>query len=225
MTSQRPYASPRRNLADTAASVRLSWSLIGAEYGGGEFRSLEESAELHDLDADAGIDFVQLLPGPERVRRTWSSRFQWGPNWYASFSIRYERPTGRPTEYGKRLAALRVGGLMSDYILQGYLDARPPTGAPIAIGTVPTRDLYAFLDGHEFARKFDRWSTGRQHKIRGDNNLPQPLHWTGYRTLRDGTVFLYVTWDLLAHAGIRVRVHQFRATQTSMFDPVEVSIR
>lgn len=219
MSSQRPYASPRRNLADTAESVQLLWQSIGPDYGGGELHSLERE-ELHELDADAGIDFVQYLPS--RQRRTWASRFQWGPNWYSSFSIRYYRTTGRPTEFSKRLAAYRGSALRPDYTLQGYLDNRPPFGMPIAAATVPTDDLYGFIDSPAFSRNFERWSTGKQYRVRGDKRAAQPLPWCGYRTLRDGTVFLFLTWDLLHHEGVRVRVHNFRPTQELLFDPVTV---
>lgn len=222
MPSQRPYASPQRNLQDTAESVRLIWSLIGDLYDGGTIHSLEEREELHELDADAGIDFVQLLPG--RQRRTWASRIQWGSAWYSSFSIRYSRPTGRATEYGKRIEAYRHGLLMPDRTMQGYLDARPPFGEPIAVGTIETRKLYEFMDSPEFGLNFDKWSHGRQYRPRGNRIEAQPLPWTGYRELRDGTRFIFVTWALLEHVGLPVRVHKFTPDQALMWDPVQVSL-
>lgn len=220
MTSSRPYASPRRNLADTATSVDLLWREIGREYGGGELHSLER-AELHELDCDAGIDFVQFLPN--RQRRTWASRFQWGPVWYASFSIRVKTAAGRPTEYQKRLLATREGTLLPDRTLQGYLDGRPPSGGLIAAATIETRALYRWLDGPDLGRHWNAWAEGRQHRPRGDRLLPQPLHWCGYRQMRGGEVFMFLTWELLEHVGLPITVHHFRDVPMRLWDPVVVS--
>lgn len=222
MASTRPYANPRKNLADTAASVELLWPLIATDYGGGTITSLEDSEELHVLDADAGIDFVQH--DPMRHVRTWASRFQWGPVWYGSFSIRYERPTGRPTEYAKRMSALHHGYTMPDYTLQGYLDARPPGGLPIAAGIVDTRALYGFLDSERFRQGAESWASAKRFRVRGSRRDAQPLPWWGYRTLRDGTRFLFVTWELLRYVGIPITIYQWRDRQGEFWDPVAVSL-
>jgi hypothetical protein len=126
------------------------------------------------LDIVGGIDFWIRTSDGRLVAI--ASRNQWwkddGVNRY-SFTIRVDIG-GSKTEAHKRVLAIKDGGLVPDWTLQGYITA---AGDLHHAGAIPTRDLFAaFLeaahnprfttrcnpaDGHEFWPGY--WETLRRY--------------------------------------------------------------
>lgn len=110
--------------------VEKVWPVIGPLCGGGEIIPVElvSRAEFSkQLDMLAGIDawhqFDTLTAGP--ALRGVASRVQWvHGDCYDTFTVRRSLPSGNPTEYQKRMAALTEGrGALFPYCtVQAYID-------------------------------------------------------------------------------------------------------
>lgn len=163
----------------TEISSRLTGELISTELDGGRL------AEI--FDTYAGIDAIHVWRG--NVRGV-AVRVQWGVN-YKTFTIRYRRHSGAPTEYAKRIAALRGNdGAMYPYLtIQAYADKRDG-GKLLSYAIVKTADLYEFID----KRLID--VGGVVSGIRS-------------RKCPEGNTFLYVSFDELIAAGVNCVVSDF----------------
>lgn len=60
---------------------------------------------------------------------------------YYTFTIRHARDTGAPTEFAKRLVAIRAGAMVPTYTTQAYVSEPRRNGDLLAIGVVDTRAL------------------------------------------------------------------------------------
>ena len=155
--------------------------LISTELEGGQLASI--------FDQYAGIDAVHVWKN--NVRGV-AVRVQWGVN-YKTFTIRYHRHTGAPTEYEKRLAAIRgnQGALFPYLTIQAYADKRDG-GNLLSFAVVRTADLYEYIE---------RRLVDDGGKI------------TGIRTRKcpEGNTFLYVSFDDLANSGMQMIFKDFTA--------------
>lgn len=93
--------------------------------------SFERSLDWSGIDGIVATD-KGLLP--------FAARIQSGVN-YESFSIRYSRPSGEPTEYEKINKALKTNSMRPFYHAQGYVDE---DGQAI-VAVVRTKDLFNFV--------------------------------------------------------------------------------
>lgn len=148
------------------------------ELKSGHIRIVEggESEIRADLDIRAGIDAYQRW---DCAMRGIACRVQWGKN-YRSFTIRTARPSGKETEYQKRLAVLKrrdEGFLYPYWTVQGYLDS--PGGALLSVAVAKTAELYLWIEHHE------------------KHVCPLPRK----KATKGGEGFLYVDWDLYRSSG------------------------
>lgn len=155
----------------TEIAGKLKGELISTELEGGKL------AEI--FDTCAGIDAVHVWRG--NVRGV-AVRVQWGNN-YKTFTIRYKRHTGAPTEYAKRLAAIRGndGALYPYLTIQAYADKRN-NGSLLGYAVVKTSDLYQYVEGR--LNEGGYW--GQVHS----NRCPE------------GNTFLWVGFNELIQAGV-----------------------
>ena len=125
------------------------------------------------LDMLAGIDLWLI---EEKMGITGlSSRIQWGPSAYDSFTVRETRHTGVETELSKRLRAIRSGGryVYPYWSCQAYITQRPTRenrclksqGKLLSVGVASTKDICSLIvhgrcerrlnpDGNTFAVVF-----------------------------------------------------------------------
>lgn len=130
------------------------------------------------LDRTSGFDALQILS--DRAQGI-TSRVQFGPWAYDTFTIRAERASGHETELKKRLSALESeqGVMVPFWTVQAYVsrDGR----SVLSAGAIKTRELYRYLDQClpsilEDRHPFVRWGTN-------------PV---------DGNLFISVPWGSLA---------------------------
>jgi hypothetical protein len=131
-----------------AAFVSTVWPVIRDGCGGGRIVPVEDvsAAEfVRELDVLAGIDAWQILSdnGAGDVMRGIASRVQWGHDW-STFTVRRSVPSGRPTEYDKRSAALcgDRGYLCPHLTVQAYIAG----GQLLSVGVATTAAVIAAVD-------------------------------------------------------------------------------
>lgn len=113
------------------------WPTVGPLLGGGQLipvESVTDSGMANTLDMLAGVDLWhvhqnQIFPIASRV--------QYGPRAWNTFTIRYSRPNGSPTEYHKRLESIKSGSLYPQKTIQAYVH----NGQLLAAAAVDTRHL------------------------------------------------------------------------------------
>ncbi len=153
--------------------------------GGGTLKPVEAVSEASfkdELDLLAGIDAWQIITNAPAIRGL-ASRVQWGPKPYNTFSIRYQLPSGKPTEFSKRLTSIRNkdnGHLFPHLTIQAYLDSQ--SGNVLSCAAIKTEDLFA---------KAAMLAEG----MALENNKNPSLY--GTQTIGDGTTFMYISWDYL----------------------------
>lgn len=160
---------------DVGAAIRRSshtfagivWPVLGPRLGGGEIIPVEtvtegRMAEL--LDTVAGIDMWHVK-GQQMYGL--ASRVQYGPTPWDSFTIRFRRRSGIPTEWEKRIRAIADGALFPYLTVQAYVDG----DRLLSAAAVPTRHL--ILRSLQYI--------GSQRR-------------TNYS---DGSEFIYVNWNQL----------------------------
>lgn len=97
---------------------------------------------LKALDTCAGIDYLILHPEQQKIRALACRLQRYGMN-YATFTIRYERESGKKTEYEKRAEAIAGGEMYPVLTLQGYLSK--DGDKLLAAALVNTIDLYDYM--------------------------------------------------------------------------------
>ncbi len=156
--------------------------------GGGSIKPVEAVAinDFKDeLDLLAGIDAWQINFETPMIRGM-ASRIQWR-NRHDTFSIRFKLPSGQPTEFDKRLISIankQHGHLFPHITVQAYLSE--PGGSLLSCAAITTENLFEVA-----ARLVD----GRGL----DANRNPGLY--GTQVLPDGTTFIYLSWNYLAHIG------------------------
>ncbi len=150
---------------------KLQGKLVSTELEGGKL------AEI--FDTYAGIDAVHVWRG--NVRGV-AVRVQWGKN-YKTFTIRYKRHTGAPTEYHKRIAAIKgANGALYPYLtIQAYADKRNG-GRLLGYAVAKTAGMYEYIE--------KRLSEGGYWEQAHTNICPE------------GNTFLWVSFDELIEAGV-----------------------
>lgn len=168
-------------------SSQFTGRLISTELEGGQL------AEI--FDKYAGIDAIHIWR--DKVRGV-AVRVQWGVN-YRTFTIRYKRRSGAPTEYGKRLAAIHGndGALYPYLTIQAYANKRDG-GSLLSYAVVKTADLYRYIEDHlPEAEKNMRLGIHPQNTGLGWNICPE------------GNTFLYVTFDAIINGNMPHVVRDF----------------
>jgi hypothetical protein len=153
--------------------------------GGGTLRPVEAVAATSfkdELDLLAGIDAWQIQHSPSGIRGL-ASRVQWGHDHY-SFSIRTALPSGKETEYQKRLRAIENAeeGLLYPHLtIQAYLDRKG--GKLLSAAAIKTVELIK----------------AAQSLVERRNAGTLVIHPGLYNFKRnpDGTEFLYMRWNYL----------------------------
>ena len=158
---------------------RLFAPRIAADTGG-RFVAVEgrvdEVAKL--LDTNAGIDalFIDKLGLIHGV----AVRVQFTDRSWDTFSVRCERDSGNPTEYDKRVAALKARAMVPHMTFQGYASKAGSTA--LSAAWVSTVHLFELLGDQEFMRTHSR-----------------------RMNMQDGNSFYYALWDELRTRGASIR--------------------
>lgn len=142
----------RKDLTKSAkAFIEIVWPQISSSsmIEKGELIAVESVTAkgfTKQLDILAGIDCWQIMG--EGMRGI-ASRVQFGNTDYRSFTIRYKRPSGIPTEYEKRKLAIHNNkGLLYPYLtIQAYLTK---DNKFMSAGIIKTKDLFMCLDNKCF---------------------------------------------------------------------------
>lgn len=117
-------------------------------YKNTEFISLENTdnhvATL--LDTFAGIDAL-LVHHHNKTIEGVANRVQRACKNWATFTIRYSRDNGSPTEYQKRIAAFKSSGLFPAWTIQAYIsqDGKNVLGLAVA----PTAELWKYIENEK----------------------------------------------------------------------------
>ena len=154
--------------------------------GGGCIRPVEAIAmnDFRDeLDCLAGIDAWQIDRETPMIRGM-ASRIQWRTR-HDTFTIRFKLPSGRPTEFDKRLNSIinkQHGHLYPHITVQAYLSE--PGGSLLSCAAIETEKLFAIA-----ARLVDGGGLSA-------NRYPGLY---GTQTLPNGTSFIYLSWKYLQH--------------------------
>lgn len=160
----------------------------------GELISTElEGGRLADIfDKYAGIDAIHVWN--QQVRGV-AVRIQWEKENYRTFTIRYKRHNGTPTEYAKRMSAINgdTGALYPYLTIQAYATKRNG-GKLRSYAIVRTKDLYNYI-------------SSRLIEINGEVS--------GVRSNKcpEGNTFIYVSFDELKQAGLPCVVRDFEANE------------
>lgn len=157
------------------------WPLFRDELGGGDLVPVEDvtdSAFAHLLDTHGMTDAWQVV-GRDGIRAL-STRIQWGPKAWNSWTIRYSLKSGNPTEWHK-LTAMGDWHRPS-FIIQAYLDR--PEGRVISAACIRTVDLQRMI--------INGWH-GVPTKVPGGNELV-PVWWE--EADKQGIPFIYVGDDI-----------------------------
>jgi hypothetical protein len=156
---------------------RAVWPHFSQQLGGGTLvpvESVTESGFATLLDTLGMTDAWQVVE-PEGMRAL-ATRCQFnGPNWH-SWTVRYQRPSGRLTEWHK----LTQHGVwqLPHYIIQAYISS--VGGQLLGAAAIKTRDLQVML--------INGW-TGPVRRNREDGVLFLPIYWDeaeaqGFQILR-----------------------------------------
>ena len=189
----------RDNEWSTAALHDVVWPAIAGHFPG---CSLEDGHVLNgSLDMHAGCD--ALITGNGRVRGL-AQRTQAGPS-YDTFTIRFERITGVPTEWVKRRNEIAEDELHAHITVHSYVDGDPRRGIRasmlFASGFARTKLLYVVMS--ELLTEWTAGLGGRQPRV-GDVS-PSGIGLLAARD-EDPNPFLFVTWDRIQRAGCPVTV-------------------
>lgn len=191
-----------RELNDSAHDfLHLVWPMIKPVLGGGEIEAVEavtDEKTTERLDWLAGIDAWHYLADDGGMRGVASRVQWWRRSWerswpWRTFTVRRSLPSGRPTEWDKRLAALRqshLGLLYPHLTVQAYVRKRG-AGPVDSIGIVRTFDLIEYIESHDVT----------------------------VRTAAGGVTFFHVGWDELRTAGVDVRELPKKTTTAQVGSP------
>lgn len=164
------------------------WPTFGPLLGGGELRLLEDGDDTALMfDRSLGIDALQIMPNG--TMRGIASRVQYQGR-FESFSVRYKRTSGLPTEFMKRMAAaVDEDATLPAITIQAYLSPVVNGQRPhlMLAGAVRTRALYSYIR-HEMERTGSIEQRFRIHYVEGASFFP-----VWWRDLREAGVPL-VTW-------------------------------
>lgn len=188
-------ADVAQDLSDSAFDFeRVVWPVVRRWMGGGELRPVE--AVVHsgfdkDLDTLSGIDGWHILREEHAIRGI-ASRVQPvgdGEKRWDTFTIRYSRPSGSPTEYQKRLHALQNaerGFLLPHITTQAYVAKPSRQGRLLSVAMLRTSVLY-----HEAERLV---SSGLAGEVK---------RW-GFRRTYSGEKLLWLSWDLFDPRDVKI---------------------
>lgn len=161
----------------------------------GELISTElEGGRLAEIfDRYAGIDAIHVWN--QQVRGV-AVRIQWEKENYRTFTIRYKRHNGTPTEYTKRIAAINgdTGALYPYLTIQAYATKRNG-GKLRSYAIVRTKDLYDYIS----TRLIE--VNGKVIGVRS-NRCPE------------GNIFVYVSFDEIKLAGLPCIVRDFESNES-----------
>lgn len=164
--------------------IEAVWPLLGGSVGGTLVpNELTAGPTSSLLDMSAGIDYFNIRTNGSLIAM--ATRVQWPTDGkaYRTHTIRYKRPDGRMTEYGKLDVALRTGGgLVPHLIIHAYMGLPRGSGHVIRAGVARTSDLVAVMREMLF-RYGDKWTGLR-------------------RNPDDGVVFGAVPWSELEQRGL-----------------------
>ncbi len=145
------------------------------DFGGGDFRTIEGKTRdelCRDLDVRAGIDAYQRFA---TAMRGIALRIQdQGKDW-RTFTVRVSLPSGEPTEYSKRLYAIKnkdQGLLYPYWTIQAYVT---PNGELLSLAVAKTEELYLYIE--------------------------KRFNWLPRRQTPSGEVFIYVDWERYKEKG------------------------
>ncbi|AKJ28711.1 hypothetical protein [Caldimonas brevitalea] len=153
--------------------------------GGGTLRPVEAVAASNfrdELDLLAGIDAWQIQHSSSGIRGL-ASRVQWGRD-HDSFSIRLKLPSGKETEYHKRLHAIErkdEGFLFPHLTIQAFLDKKG--GRLLSAAAIKTEDLMAAAQSLVERKERDHLK-----------NCPKLY---GFKRNADGSEFVFMAWEYL----------------------------
>lgn len=150
------------------------WPLVREHLGGGDLEPVEsvtDSRFATHLDTLGMTDAWQVV-SPLGLRGL-ATRIQWrdSSGVFPTWTVRYELPSGQPTEYHKLIADGEWH--RPSFVIQAYLETRG--GAVIAAACIATADLRALL-------------------LEGLHGQPLPNG-------RDGNLFVPVRWDIAERRG------------------------
>lgn len=137
--------------ASSQAFSDVVWPVVREPLGGGVIVPVEtvtDSRMAAVLDTLGGVDLWHVVQG--NIYPV-ASRVQYGTCW-ASFTVRYSKPSGARTEYHKRVDAIRRGALYPRYTIQAYVSGPDLLAAAI----VKTETLIAACDEHKDQRRVNR---------------------------------------------------------------------
>jgi hypothetical protein len=180
-----------------SAFFDLVWPAVSAACGGGELVQIEGSPHNTDRDLDtlAGIDAYQRRT--DKGMRGIASRVQADPGGpWNTFTIRTRRDSGSPTEYEKRLSAVRDGGgwLYAHLTVQAYLST--DLTRLLSSAVVRTSDLFVHAESCRHGPGWSETKCGRCYVQR-----------TSRRDDPNGNAeFLVIPWKHLLECGIQVKV-------------------
>jgi len=154
------------------AFVAVVWPAIAPRIGGGEFEPASGS-----LDQIAGIDGWQRA---RRWMRAIAHRVQWGDTDWRTFTIRYRRPTGAPTEWEKLRAGIAIPArARPNLVIHAYVNGPRQAPTLMSAGAAKAESLVAYASGLA--------------------ELP-------VRRNPDGVEFIHCDWGAMTAAGYEVRV-------------------
>lgn len=133
----------QHDLKQSTHTVLTIWPKIKDELGGGELIAVEgdNSQIARMLDTCSGIDFIQAMP--DGGLRSLATRVSFGTKNWATFTIRYSRPSENITEYHKRCRDLLHSYLSPHLTLQAYFE--PQTQKLLSCAAIKTLDLYKHI--------------------------------------------------------------------------------
>lgn len=132
------------DLTDSSkAFLQLVWPVMKSRLGGGDVipvESVTDRSMAQMLDQYSGIDAWHVT-GNKQMRGI-SSRVQFGPKNWDSFTVRYARDSGAATEYEKRKRDIESAGgyLYPQITVQAYVSDRKE-GELLSIGIIKTASL------------------------------------------------------------------------------------
>jgi hypothetical protein len=182
--------------------LRVVWPTLSRRFGGGEIYPVESVTEkgfAKQLDVLAGIDVWHVVRN-EGMRGI-ASRVQWTDSPFDTFSVRYALASGQPTEFQKRLHALRNqarGFLLPEFTVQAYVAPPKGEGALLSAAVMKTSSLiYLFnniMEDMVDAQKEVDWG------------FRQP--WGGDET------FVWLRWDYIQGRGYPISIYRNAENQS-----------
>jgi hypothetical protein len=139
------------------------------------------------FDQLSGIDAWQIVE-PEGIKGI-ASRIQWGLKPWNTFTIRYQRCTGRETEYNKRKKAMDSGDwLYPFYTIQAYIETRR-IGKLISLAIAKTKDIFAMIEKKQCYEKPNS---------------------------DDGNIFKIVSWSAMKLQNYDIKIYDRNIRQTEL---------